>query len=345
MKVIMTCGGTGGHIYPAIAIADKIKENQPDAEIIFIGTKHGMENRLVPAAGYEIKGIDASGIDRHNPLNNIKTVNNFIKGGVEAGKIIRKFRPDVVIGTGGYVTGTVVQHGKLYGARCFIHEQNAFPGVANKILEPSCEKVFISFPEAAKYFKNQSKIVLTGNPIRKDFIESEKSEEYILICGGSLGAEMINNAALDLMKKVDDKIIFVTGKRYYENIKKNDIPSNVTLLDYENDMPSRMAKAKLVISRAGAITLSEIMASGKPAIFIPSPNVTGNHQYHNAMSVVEAGAAEIVEEKELQNNISILSEKVIKILEDKDALKKMSENAKKVAKLDATDIIYQNIYG
>lgn len=345
MKVIMTCGGTGGHIYPAIAIADKIKEHHPDAEILFIGTKHGMENRLVPAAGYEIKGIDASGIDRRNPLNNIKTVNNFIKGGVLAGNIIRKFRPDVVIGTGGYVTGTVVQHGRLYGAKCYIHEQNAYPGIANKALEPICEKVFISFPEAAKYFKNKSKVVLSGNPIRQAFIDSEKSDDYILICGGSLGAETINKAALDLMNKVDDKIVFVTGKRYYEQIKQNNIPDNVTLLDFENNMPERMGKAKLVISRAGAITLSEIMASGKPAIFIPSPNVTANHQYHNAMSVVEAGAALIVEEKELESNIGVLSERVQNLLSDKDALKSMSENARKVAKLDAADIIYQNIYG
>lgn len=346
MKVIMTCGGTGGHIYPAIAIADKIKEKQPDAEILFVGTKHGMENRLVPAAGYEIKGIEAAGINRHNLLKNFDTAKKFIEGGQEVKKILDDFKPDVVIGTGGYVTGTVVMNASKKGARCFIHEQNAFPGVANKFLENKCEKVFISFPEAAKYFKDQSKLVMTGNPIRKEFFEAKTDEaEYILVCGGSLGAEMVNKAALELIKQVDDKIVFVTGKRYYDEISKISMGDNVTLIDYENNMPERMAKAKLVISRAGAITLSEILASGKPAIFIPSPNVTANHQYHNAKSVADAGAAIIVEEKELTEDIGILADRVKFLLDNEASLKKMAENAKCIAKLDATDIIYQNIYG
>lgn len=345
----MTCGGTGGHIYPAIAIADKIKEKDPTAEIIFIGTKHGMENRLVPAAGYEIKGIDASGIDRHHIINNIKTAEDFIKGGIEASKIIREFKPDVVIGTGGYVTGTVVNNAKIYGAKCYIHEQNAYPGVANKALERLCDKVFISFPEAAKYFRNQNKIILSGNPIRKEFVEL-KDEKYnpfgpILICGGSLGADMVNKAALDLIKKVDHKIVFVTGKRYYNDIAAMKLPENVELVDFETNMPKRMKEASLVISRSGAITLTEILASGKPAIFIPSPNVTANHQYHNAMSVVDANAGLIVEEKDLAKNIGILGDKVKELMRNPELLKIMSETAKSIAKYDATDIIYKNIYG
>ncbi len=342
----MTCGGTGGHIYPAIAIADKIKEKNPDAEIIFIGTKSGMENRLVPAAGYEIKGIDASGLVRKSIVKNIKTAHNLIHGGHEARKIVKEFKPDIVIGTGGYVTGTVVVCAHEYGASCYIHEQNAYPGVANKLLEPFCKKVFISFPAAEKYFRDKSKIVLSGNPIRKDFIDIDHSDDSeILICGGSLGAEMINKAALELIKQVDDKIVFVTGKRYYKEIANQNMSDNVTLLDYENDMAARMSKAKLVISRSGAITLSEILASEKPAIFIPSPNVTANHQYHNAKAVADAGAAIIVEEKDLQENIALLAEKVKELLADADKLKKMSANAKKIAKIDATDIIYKNIYG
>lgn len=346
MKVIMTCGGTGGHIYPAIAIADKIKEKHPEAEILFIGTKQGMENRLVPNAGYEIKGIEAAGINRKNLIKNVKTLEKFIQGGHEARKIIGEFKPDIVIGTGGYVTGTVVKCAHEQHIKCYIHEQNAFPGMANKFLEPFCEKVFISFPEAAKCFKHQEKIVLSGNPIRQEFIDMDHSDDQeILICGGSLGAEMINNAALELIKQVNDKIVFVTGKRYYEDIKKHKIPENVTLLDYENNMAQRMAKAKLVISRSGAITLSEILASEKPAIFIPSPNVTANHQYHNAKSVADAGAAIIVEEKDLKENVGLLAEKVNELLSDEEKLKNMSSRAKEIAKIDATDIIYQNIYG
>lgn len=346
MKVIMTCGGTGGHIYPAIAIADKIKEKNPDAEILFIGTKKGMENRLVPAAGYEIKGIDASGLDRHSIVKNIKTAENLIKGEHEAKKIIHEFEPDVVVGTGGYVTGTVVYCGHKFGARCFIHEQNAYPGVANKLLEGLCEKVFISFPEAAQYFKHQDKIILSGNPIRHEFIDKQSDEaEYILVCGGSLGAEMINKAAIELTKQVNDKIVFVTGKRYYDEIKANKFPENVELIDYENDMPSRMSKAKLVISRAGAITLSEILASGKVAVFIPSPNVTANHQYHNAKSVCDAGAAIMVEEKELAEDISVLAKRVKELLADENKIADMSQKAKELANLDATDRIYHGIYG
>ena len=218
MKVIMTCGGTGGHIYPAIAIADKIKEHNPDAEILFIGTKKGMENRLVPQAGYEIKGIDASGIDRKHLLRNFKTAINYIKGGNEASEIIREFGPGTVIGTGGYVTGSVIKKAKALGIPCYIHEQNAFPGVANKALESSVEKVFISFPEAASYFKDKSKIVLSGNPIRAGFINHPKTlhgKKCVLVCGGSLGAEMINRAAIEMIRRGEDfNIIFVSQLLY-----------------------------------------------------------------------------------------------------------------------------------
>ncbi len=351
MKAILTCGGTGGHIYPAIAIADKIKEHNPDAEILFIGTKKGMENRLVPAAGYEIKGIDASGIDRHHLLNNVKTLENYIKGSHEASEILDSFRPDVVIGTGGYVTGSVVSRADKRGIPCYIHEQNAFPGIANKALEPHVKKIFISFPEAASYFKHQDKIVLSGNPIRADFINLKSiphEKKTVLVCGGSLGAEMINRACIEMIKsRPDFNIIFVTGRRYYDDVKAGlkDIPGNLRLIDYENNMPERMAESDLIVSRSGAITLSEILASRKPAIFIPSPNVTGNHQYHNAKSVADAGAAVLLEEKLLTGNIGLLSDEVKRLLADDAALDAMSENAAKIAKLDAADIIYRNIYG
>jgi len=310
-----------------------------------------MENRLVPGAGYEIKGIDASGIDRHHLLNNVKTAKDFIHGGREAEQIIQGFKPDVVIGTGGYVTGTVVKHGAKFGAKCFIHEQNAYPGIANRVLESSCEKVFISFPQAAEHFRHQEKIVLSGNPIRAEFLNQENLPHWskiVLVCGGSLGAEMINKAALEMIKrKPEYTIIFVTGKRYFEDIKKElpDIPENVRLIDYENNMPERMGEADLIVSRSGAITLSEILASGKPAIFIPSPNVTANHQYHNAKSVVDEHAAVLIEESQLSENIGLLADEVDKLLADEKGLSVMAENAKKTAKLDAADIIYDNIFG
>lgn len=350
MKVLMTCGGTGGHIYPAVAIANKIKEHHPECEVLFIGTKKGMENRLVPAAGYEIKGIDASGIDRKHLLHNFKTAADYIKGGHEANEILKEFAPDVVIGTGGYVTGSVIKHAHSLHIPCYIHEQNAFPGVANKALESSCEKVFISFPEAAHYFKDQSKIVLSGNPIRSEFIDHPPiphEGKNVLVCGGSLGAEMINKGALEMInRKPDHNIIFVTGRRYYEDVKNEigEIPSNVRLIDYENDMPNRMAESDLVISRSGAITLSEILASGKPAIFIPSPNVTGNHQFHNAKSAADAGAAELIEEKYMVDNIGLLADTVDSLINDDEKLSAMSKAARSIARLDAADIIYSCIY-
>lgn len=353
MKVIMSCGGTGGHIYPAIAIADKIKEKQPDSDILFIGTKKGMEQRLVPDAGYEIAGIDASGIDRRHILNNIKTARNVIAGGREADKIIKSFRPDIVIGTGGYVTGPVVRRGAKNGARCFIHEQNALPGLANRLLEGCCEKVFISFPEAAKYFRRSAAIVMSGNPIRSGFLEQGACSSLspltktLLICGGSLGAEMINRAALDMIsKKPEYNIVFVTGRRYFDNIKTalKELPENVCLIDYENDMPKRMSGASLIVSRSGAITLAEILALNKPSVLIPSPNVTSNHQYCNAKAAADAGAALLLEEADLAKNISALYDKVTELIYDEPRLASMSQHAKELARPDAADIIYKNIF-
>ncbi len=350
MKIIMSCGGTGGHIYPAVAIADKIKEKQPEAEILFIGSKHGMENRLVPEAGYEIKGIDASGIDRRHILNNIKTLRKLVAGGREAGRIIRSFKPDIVIGTGGYVTVAALRQGARFGARCFIHEQNALPGLANRMLAGRCEKVFISFAEAEHYFKTAADIVLTGNPIRKDFLEGEQtahSGKTLLICGGSLGAEMINRAALELIaRRPSYNVIFITGRRYFESVKKAlaDMPDNLRLIDYENDMRSRMCEADLIVSRSGAVTMAEISAMKKPAVYIPSPNVTGNHQYYNAKAAADQNAAILIEESELSENRARLFEAVEGLINDDERLRLMSCNAEALARADAADLIYRNIF-
>ena len=362
MKVVMTCGGTGGHIYPAIAIAGKIKKENPDAEILFIGTKKGMENRLVPAAGYEIKGIDASGIDRHNLLNNFKTAKNLVAGAHETAEILSEFKPDMVIGTGGYVTGTVVRTAAKRGIKCYIHEQNAFAGVANKMLERYVEKVFISFKDAAKYFKQPEKIVLSGNPIRSEFLTEDLSScrekqgltdknFNLLVFGGSLGAEVINESTLNLIENVKDpefRLTFVTGKRYYEEIKQRlsemDCPRDfVKLMDYADNMPELIGACDMVVSRAGAIAVSEIVAMKKPAIFIPSPNVTGNHQYYNAKAVADAGAAVLLEEKDLLENPKLFSETVFDLAGDFYTRNNMSFAAATVAKTDAVDIIYDNI--
>ena len=364
MKAILSCAGTGGHIYPAIAIADKIRRMEPDSQILFIGTKTGMENRLVPAAGYEIRGIDASGFNRKNLLKNFKTAVNLVKGSHEVDAILAEFQPDVVIGTGGYVTGTVVREASKKGIPCYIHEQNVVPGMANKMLEKYVKKVFISFEGSRDHFQEPEKLVLTGNPIRKEFLIEDVSDArqqlgltdndfMILITGGSLGAEVPNMASLDLIAELAKdtkgaKVFFVTGKRYYEEIAAkvkaiDGAEKFVRVIDYADNMPVLMSASDLIVSRAGAIALSEITASGKPSILIPSPNVTNNHQYYNAKSVADEGAAVLIEESSLQEGFAPFTAAVMQLLASRDRLNRMAEKAAAIGKTDAVDIIYKNI--
>ena len=358
MRAILSCGGTGGHIYPAIAIADKIREKDPDAEILFIGTKKGMENNLVPAAGYEIKGIDASGFNRKNLLANFKTLADSVKGDHEAAAIIKEFKPDIAIGTGGYVTGTVILEAHRAGIPCYIHEQNAIPGLTNKILERFTTKTFISFKESENSFSHPEKTILTGNPVRAQFDSLSYEdcrrelglgdETMILIFGGSLGAELINEAAVRLIDDIAEKnvkLYFVTGKRYYNDIlekTKGKDMRNVVLIPYADNMPKLMSACDITVSRAGAIAVSEIMVSGKASVLIPSPNVTNNHQYHNAKAVADNGAAVLLEESELVKDPDAL-EKALKELSDPDKRKAVCDAAKRLGKPDAAEMIWQNL--
>ncbi|MDO5331349.1 MAG: undecaprenyldiphospho-muramoylpentapeptide beta-N-acetylglucosaminyltransferase [Bacillota bacterium] len=357
MRVILSCGGTGGHIYPAIAIADKIKEKDPSADILFIGTKTGMENRLVPAAGYEIKGINASGFKRKHLYKNIETLHNVRMGGKEAQRIIKEFNPDVVIGTGAYVTGIVLLHAHRLGIPTVIHEQNALPGLTNKIVSQFADKVFISFKGTEDVFAHPERVIYSGNPIRSDFTKLDKSSArkqlgfseddlIVLATGGSLGAEILNREILDFASKIQDvniKLLFVTGKRYYDDVKSKCNFNGTTLIDYANNMPVLMAASDVIVSRAGAIALAEIMASGKPSVLVPSPNVTNNHQYHNAKTVADAGAAIMVEEKDLKEGEAILSAEILSLISRPEDLASMSIRAKGLATINAADIIFDNL--
>ena len=362
MKVILSCGGTGGHIYPAVAIADRIKKSHPDADILFIGTKSGMENRIVPAAGYKIEGIDASGIDRHNLLKNFKTLGNVIQGGHDAARIIKEFSPDIVIGTGGYVTGTVLMKAHSAGIPCYIQEQNAVPGVTNKMLEGWAKKIFLSFESSKKHFRHPEKCVVTGNPIRADFSELDRAacrtecglsgETMVLITGGSLGAQKLNEAALRLIDELpgkDIKLFFVTGRRYHEEIsaqlaqKTEAARSCVRLIDYADNMPVLMTAADIVVSRAGAIAVSELLACGKPSVLVPSPNVTNNHQYWNAKAVADEGAAVLIEESRLDEDISVLAGEVLELASKPEALQAMASSAARIARIDAADRIFEEL--
>lgn len=361
MKVIMTCGGTGGHIYPAIAIADKIKRKDPSTDILFIGTEKSMDRSLISKSGYAFKWIAASGFNRKNLLKNIKTLADTLKGSRQARRLLKEFRPDFVIGTGGYVTGPVIKEAYRLGIRTYIQEQNAIPGLANKMLERYACKVFISFPDSAKYFKSQSKIIFSGNPVRKDFtlfgiLDSRKKlgisekEFMLLIFGGSLGADVLNRETLKMIRTVKDeklKVFFVTGKRYFEKISEDvrrmGHPGFLTLLPYADNMPELLNAADLVVSRAGAVALSEITVCGKPCILIPSPNVTNNHQYHNAKSLEAVGAAVIIQEEDFREETSLLYDCVLKLKNNKEKLNAMATASSLTGRSDAVDIIYDNI--
>ena len=362
MKVLLAGGGTAGHINPALAIAGYIKNKRPETEFLFIGNRDGMEQRLVPQAGFDIRSITISGFKRSfspkNMVENVKTVTRTFTSSHEAKKIISEFKPDICIGTGGYVSGPVIRTAAKMGIPCIIHEQNAYPGVTNKMLAKSVNKVMLAVPDAKKYFE-KADFVVTGNPVRGDILTADKEESraelkldgrpMILSFGGSLGARKINEAVADIVARSGKdgryQHIHAYGKYgdWFPDLVKEkgtDISqcNNLDIRPYIDNMPTCMAAADLVICRAGAITLSEIQAMGKPAILIPSPNVAENHQYHNAMALVNAGAAEIIEESELSGET--LMKTVDKMLLDPEKLKTISENSRKMAITDANERIY-----
>lgn len=362
MRVIMTGGGTGGHIYPAIAIADKILDKSQDSEILFIGTTHGLEKDIVPKHGYHIKFVSASGFHRKNMLKNFKTVSDYARGKKKAREIIKEFDPDIAIGTGGYVSAPVIKAAASLGVRCYIHESNAIPGMTNKMLEDSCEKVFLGFEEAAQYFKKQDRLVVTGNPVRAGFFNEDKEEAReklrippedftLLAFGGSQGAGRINKAMLDVIRKYNGvegvQIYFGTGRFYYDLIMQElsdmavTLAENIHIMEYISDMQYYLSACDLVVSRSGALTVSEINTCGKPSILIPSPNVTGDHQTFNARAVADKGGAVILPEPELSGE-SLFSA-VDSLRTDRDKLNGMAEQSRKSSPADAADIIYYSI--
>ena len=364
MKVIMTGGGTGGHIYPAIAIADKIKQEQPDAEILFVGTDHGLEKKIVPQHGYPIKFVTAEGIDRKNLLRNVNVARKLVKGKMEAKKIVEDFKPDMVIGTGGYASAPVIKAGYKFGADVYIHESNAFPGLTNKVSEKYTKKVFLGFADAGKYFKQPEKHVLTGNPVRKEFFTLNKADArkdlgmaddrfVVLAFGGSQGAGRINKAMMDVIEHFNGAdgidVVLGTGSFYYDAIiheletRGTKPADNIRIKEYINDMDKYLTAADMVISRSGALTVAEVTVCGKPAVFIPSPIVTGNHQFYNAKAVADKDGAFILEEKMLSGEK--IAEYINMLRNDRSMLERMSKASRDCALADATDVIYANIKG
>ena len=363
MKILLAGGGTAGHINPALAIASYIKEKEPDTEILFIGNKDGMEQTLVPKAGFSIESIVISGFKRNfkpqSIVYNVKTVSRMFTSSAKAKKIIAQFNPDICIGTGGYVSGPVVRTAANMGIPCIIHEQNAFPGVTTKMLSKKVKKVMLAVEDAKKHLDSNVDFVVTGNPIREQILRVDKEEArrelglderpVVLSFGGSLGARCINEAVAGLVVRSakDQKYQHIhaygqQGTWFPEKVKEKGIDiedyKNLDVRQYIDNMPTCLAACDVVVSRAGAITLSEIQAKGKPAVLIPSPYVAENHQFHNAMALVNKKAASIIEEKDLTE------EKLIKALDDmvsdKALLKEYSDNALAMAITDSSERIY-----
>lgn len=367
MKVLLAGGGTAGHINPALAIAQYIREKQPDADILFVGNGEGMENRLIPKAGFNFAPIDVRGFRRKLNLKNIGynigAFRRMFTSSVQAEKIIKQFKPDIAIGTGGYVSGPVIRKCANMGIPTIIHEQNAFPGVTTKALSKKAKCVMLAIPQAKQYLKEDCTIEFTGNPLRGEIITAQKQQSrkelgidnrpLVLSFGGSLGADRINDAVAELLKHSAEngKLIHIHGTgrsgydKYMLKLKEMGIEpdklENINIRDYIDDMPRCLAAADIVISRAGAISISELQAQGKASILIPSPNVAENHQYHNAMALVKENAAEIIEEKDLIGEKLI--EMIEKLADDKTRLDEIGKNAKKMAIIDARERIYSII--
>lgn len=364
-RILIAAGGTGGHINPALGTAGYIKEHAENAQIVFVGTADKMEATLVPQAGYELRTIEISGFWRSfSPeavKHNIGTVVKLVKSSSQVKKIINDFKPDLVVGFGGYVSGPVLRTAAKMGIPTAIHEQNAFPGVTNKALAGSVDRVMLTVPKAEQYMKPKNPCVITGLPIRGDILKADADfaraelslggKPLVLSMGGSLGAKPVNDAVLGMiLNKYKDKdcvFLHATGKGgdwFTEKLRSSgvDLEANphIRVVEYI-DIPKCLPAADLVICRSGASTLSELQALGKPSILIPSPYVTENHQYHNAMALVNNGAAEILEERDLTPDS--LTARVNALLADKEKLFEIGANAAKMAVLDATKRIYDTL--
>ena len=364
MKVIIAAAGTGGHINPALAIANKIKQEEKNSEIIFVGTDRGLENDLVPRAGYELKKIDAYGFNRQISIDNVKKMYKTFKSIGQAKKIIEDFKPDIMIGTGGYICLPVGIAASKYNVPIVLHESNAFPGVAIKMLAKKASAILVGFEDAKERIKNAQNVVVVGNPskVKKlNFTKKQKEEiinrigltdlskPIVLVFGGSQGAQKINESFINIISKKlnkDYQIIWATGPNQYDmiktklqslNISINNI-QNVKILPYIYNMEEIMNCVDLVVSRSGAMTITEISIVGKPSIFIPFPYATENHQEYNAKVLEKAGAAKIILDANLDDNI--LNSTINEIIRDKQKMCRMSENAHAIEIKNVEDKIY-----
>lgn len=355
-RIIISGGGTGGHIFPALSIADAIKAKHPDAKILFVGADNRMEMQRVPDAGYEIVGLPIAGFDRKNMLNNIKVLWKIFKSQRMAKKIIKEFAPHAAVGVGGYASGPTLKMAASMGIPTLIQEQNSYAGVTNKILSKHAKMICVAYDGMERFFPKE-KIILTGNPVRKNLLDMrgsrkeamktmglDENKKCVLIVGGSLGARSINEGIIANIEKIrtnsDIQFIWQTGKLYFEEMKKRadelGKPKNLTITDFVSNMASALSAADIVVSRAGAGSISEFALLGKAVILVPSPNVSEDHQTKNAMALVDKDAAIYVADANVKEE---LIDKAVETVHDRMKIELLETNILKMGKPDAASEI------
>lgn len=358
MRIILAGGGTAGHINPAIAIAETVLAEEKDSAVLFVGTKKGLERTLVPRKNFDIEYINVEGIKNKNAIKNISVGFKYIASVIKSMEIIRKFAPDVVVGTGGYVCAPVVTAANMLKIPTLIHEQNVFPGRAIKVLAKKSTVTAVSFAESIKYFKDATEIIISGNPLRPEILNTDRAtsrselnlggDKLIVVFGGSLGARAINDVVCDYINKYGNesgvRICVATGRYGYERVRQSVDSTkypNVDIREYIHNMDKILTAADLVVCRSGAITVSEISALGVPAVLVPSPNVINNHQEYNARALSDNGAAITILEKDF--NVQSLRQAVEDVLGNETFADEMRHRAKAMGKLNATQIIYDKL--
>lgn len=361
MRIVLTGGGTGGHIYPALAIGKQISEDDDKTKLLFIGSPAGLEAKIVPARGIPFETVEVSGLRRKLSLENVKVIFQFVTAVWRSRKLLKKFKPNVVIGTGGYVCAPVVFAASYMGIPTLIHEQNADPGLTNQFLSKYVDCVAVSFEQSKKLFPKAKRVIMTGNPCATNVVTASKEEGFaslnispkrkiVLFVGGSRGAKELNKAMLGMLGQLNRlpnvHFVFVTGEMYYNHImedieKFSRSTDNLTVLPYLNNMPEVLAASTLVVCRSGASTLAEITALGVPSILVPSPNVTKNHQETNALTLVEKGAAEMMIERTLSG--PALFERIESLMKDEQKLAQMSVASKSLGMPKSATLIANEV--
>ena len=360
LRVIISGGGTGGHIFPAISIANALKEKHPECKILFVGAEGRMEMKKVPAAGYEIKALPICGFDRKNLFKNFAVLCKIYKSRILARRIIKEFKPMAAVGVGGYASGPTLNVAESMGIPTLLQEQNSYAGVTNKLLAKKASKICVAYEGMERFFPKE-KIILTGNPVRQDLLNCNKNKQEalktfglqpdrktILIIGGSLGARTINQSVLgclQIIKESQAQIIWQTGGYYFDNIQKDlaqkGKPENLFVTDFITHMDEAYAAADLVISRAGASSISELCLLGKASILVPSPNVAEDHQTKNALALVRKDAVLMVKDEEAEKELIPLA---LNTCVDEETINRLSINSKKMSFQDSANIIAEEVY-